>query len=115
MARISICIVVLAALAACGGESDNGPADGSEDLGPTVPGPFPAKVSGTLSYSFPLEDGTGRIKLGLLEYDRAAILISQQTYDAKGLGEEDDPEVHLTVEPTSGAACEPEEQCLKGY
>ena len=116
MRSVSIGVVLLAgaALAACGGGL-GGTEDSTESSRPTIPGPFPAKVRGTIGYSFPLEDGSGRIKLGLLEYDRAAILISMATYEAKGLGDEDDPEVALTVEPTSSSECDADEQCLKGY
>ena len=117
MKGISIGIVLLAgaALAACGGESGADAAEASAESRPTIPGPFPAKVRGTISYSFPLEDGSDRIKLGLLEYDSAAILISTATYDAQGLDEEDEPEVALTVEPTTSSECDADEQCLKGY
>ena len=114
MRNVSIGMVLLAgaALAACGAESGS---DAAAESRPTIPGPFPAKVRGTISYSVPLEDGSDRIKLGLLEYDRAAILISKATYDAQGLDDEDDPEVALTVEPTTTGECDADEQCLKGY
>ena len=114
MKKFLPCLALSAALAACGGDS-SGDTQGDSGESQTIPGPFPAKVRGTIGYSFPLEDGSGRIKLGLLEYERAAILISGRTYDAQGLDEEDDPEVGLTVKPTRSEHCDAEGQCLEGY
>jgi hypothetical protein len=101
-------LLAAAALAGCSQEPpDDSSADGK------ISGPFPKTVSGTIGSSYPLEDGSGRVILWLLEYDNAAIIVSAETYDAKGM-EEDDAEVSLTVEPISSEECDAD-QCFKGY
>jgi len=105
------------AVACAGCARDRAPVAGNVDddgqRSEIVPGPFPVQVTGTIGYSFPLEDGSGRIKLGLLEYDRAAIVVSAASYDEHGMDEED-AEVTLTVEPLASDQCRAEEQCLAG-
>jgi len=98
---------------ACSEDSSSG-SSGSPTMAEEITGPFPKTVEGTIGYSFPLEDGTGRVKLGLLEYDHAAILVSAETYDSKGM-QEDDAEVSLTLEPLPVEQCGEVRQCFKGY
>ena len=100
-------------LAACGNEPASEPA--TTDATGGIPGPYPATVSGGVAYSFPLENDSGTIKLGLYEYEGAAILVSTATYDAKGLDSEDDVEVTLSVTPLDRARCGGDEpQCFEG-
>jgi hypothetical protein len=102
---------ICALLSACGAADSTDPAaDGAE----RVAGPFPARVHGTIGYSFPLEDGSRRIKLGLLEYGGAAIIVAGDVYDAKKLDDEDEPEVDFTVSPIESPHCDADEQCLEG-
>lgn len=106
--------LLVMALGACGDEAT---ADASGDATSQggIPGPYPATVSGGVAYSYPLDDDGGTIKLGLYEYEGAAILVSAATYDAKGLDDEDDPEVTLVVTPVDKARCGGEEpQCFEG-
>ena len=104
------------ALAACGGNgADSDAAAGDEAATGGIPGPYPATVTGSVAYSFPLEDDSGTIKLGLYEYEGAAILVSESTYDAKGMDSEDDVEVTLSVSPVPVERCGGEEpQCFEG-
>ena len=101
-------------LSACGAGPGGDSADSGGEGAKRVAGPFPAQVHGTIGYSFPLEDGSGRIKLGLLEYGAAAILVAGEVYDSKRLDEEDDPEADFTVTPIESPHCYAEEQCLEG-
>lgn len=79
-----------------------------------VAGPFPATVRGTVDSSWPMEDGSGRIQLLLLEYPAAGFLVSEATYDRKGMDEEE-AEITLTVNPLPAEACgESALQCLEG-
>lgn len=89
------------------------PAEPAAQEGPLA-GPYPRTVRGTIGSSYPLEDDSGRIKLLLLEYDNAAILVSAQTYDEKGM-EADDAEVSLMIEPLPKEQCGDAAKCFKGY
>lgn len=103
-------VYVVVLLAGCTKKGAETPAGESR-----LNGPYPTTVRGTIGYSYPLEDDSGRIKLGLLEYENAAIIVSAQTYDEKGM-EADDAEVSLMIEPLPKDACGGEEaQCFKGY
>jgi hypothetical protein len=109
------------ALAGCGGEAPAPVADVEADADAVsvaggIDGPFPKAVTGTVAYSYPLDDDSGEVKLALLEYEEAAILISGATYDAKGMDTEDDVEVTLTVTPVDVERCgEGDElQCFEG-
>lgn len=107
-------------LAACSGGGD-GAADagdeaaaGGEAVAGGIDGPFPKTVTGTIGYSFPVEDGSGDIELGLLEFDRAEILVSDSTYASKGMDEED-AEVTLSLTPLPKEKCGEEAvQCFRG-
>lgn len=113
MSKHLLVFLAMALLVGCSKEpSEDSSASGSEAEG-VISGPFPKTIRGTIGSSYPLEDGTGRIILFLLEYDHAAVIVSSETYDAKGM-EEDDVEVSLTIEPVSSDECEAE-QCFKGY
>ena len=104
--------LVIALLAGCSKEAPENPStDGGEG---GISGPFPKTVRGTIGFSYPLDDGSGRIKLDLLEYGGAAIIVSSDTYDAKGM-DEDDVEVSLSIEPISPEECGNKGQCFKGY
>lgn len=101
------CVTLLAA-----GCSNAGPE--ATDVEGGVAGPFPATVSGTIDSSWPMDDDSGRIQLLLLEYPNAAFLVSEATYEDKGMGEEE-AEITLTVEPVPAAACgDATLQCLEG-
>lgn len=120
MRTLILPFVAAGVLAACGGDA-SAPADGGSDAGAVsvaggIEGPFPKAVTGTVAYSFPLDDDSGEVKLALLEYEEAAILVSDATYDAKGLDTEDDVEVTLTVTPLPVERCgEGDElQCFEG-
>ena len=108
------------ALAGCGGDAPAPAAAASgadaESVEGGIDGPYPKTVTGTIAYSFPLEDDSGEIKLALLEYEEAAIIVSDATYDAKGMDSEDDVEVTLTVTPIDDERCgEGDElQCFEG-
>ena len=111
--RATLPMMLALSLCACGGDEPASPAGASARGG--IPGPYPATVSGGIAYSYPLEDDSGTIKLGLYEYEGAAILVSAATWDAKGLDEEDDPEVTLEVTPIDRARCGGDEpQCFEG-
>ena len=101
-------------MAGCSGEPAGAPSHAGKKTADEISGPYPKTIKGTIGYSFPLEDGSGNIKLGLLAYDRVAIIVSTETYDAKGM-EADDAEVTLTIEPTASKHCDKDEQCFKGY
>jgi hypothetical protein len=106
--------LLMVVLAGCSKEPpDNASAGGGEVKG-EISGPFPKTVRGTIGSSYPLDDGTGRVHLSLLEYENAAIIVSTETYDEKGM-EEDDAEVTLTIEPISSEQCGDAGQCFKGY
>ncbi len=100
-------LLVAAVLAGCSKEPPEHSTEGK------ISGPFPKIIQGTIGSSYPLDDGSGRVHLWLLEYDNAAIIVSAETYDAKGM-EEDDVEVTLTIEPISPEQCDAD-QCFKGY
>ncbi len=110
MSKYPCGVLVAAMLAACSG----GGSDAEGEAGGGIGGPFPKTIEGTIGYSYPLEDGSGRVLLGLLEYDNAVIIVSAETYDAKGM-EEEDAEFSLDVEPLSGKECGDAEQCFRGF
>lgn len=106
--------LVILLLSGCSSEPSEESAVGGKKVDGQIAGPFPKTITGTIGYSYPLEDGSGRIKLGLLAYDDAEIIISADTYDAKGMNE-DDVEVSLTIEPIASEQCGDEKQCFKGF
>jgi len=118
MSKLLYAILVLAVLSACSKEAPEGSSAGSEPVEEGVEGaingPFPKTIRGTIGHSYPLEDESGNIYLGLLEYESAGIIVSPETYDAKGMAE-DDAEVSLSIEPTSPEQCGDVAQCFKGY
>jgi hypothetical protein len=105
---------LMVVLAGCSQEPPDSPSIAGGEVKGEISGPFPKTVRGTIGSSYPLDDGTGRIHLSLLEYENAAIIVSTETYNAKGM-EEDDAEVSLTIEPISSEQCGDEGQCFKGY
>jgi hypothetical protein len=113
MRHASAAFFALVLLAGCsGGGSDAD--DSSAAAAKGITGPFPQTVQGTIGSSYPLEDGSGLIRLDLLEYEHASILVTEATYQAKGM-EEDDAEVTLSVEPLPKEKCgDDAEQCFKG-
>lgn len=114
MRRLAIVFLAMAVTACGGSEADADSASGTE-AARGIPGPYPATVTGSIAYSLPLEDDDATIRLGLYEYEGAAILISAATYDAKGLDEGDDVEVTLSVTPVPVERCGGEEpQCFEG-
>ena len=114
--RMPIAGLALLLLAACSSGSDDARGEGGEaDSSAMIEGPFPKTITGALGYSFPHEDGSGDIELGLLEHDHAAFILSSSVYAAKGLEEEDDVDVTLTISPLPAERCAPEvRQCFKG-
>ena len=103
-----LCATLLAS--AC---SDTGPG-ATDAVEGGVAGPFPATVRGTIDSSWPMDDGSGRIQLLLLEYPAAGFLVSEATYDQKGMDEEE-AEITLSVKPLPAADCgESALQCLEG-
>lgn len=114
MRGILYCFVAIALLTACSQEQTEDYAAGNEEGKGEISGPFPKTVQGTIGYSYPLEDGSGKIKLGLLEFEGAAIIVSGETYDAKGM-DKDDAEVSLTIEPLTSDQCSNDEPCFTGY
>lgn len=113
--RMTIAILALTLLAACSGRSGDAGGDAAEaDSGAMIEGPFPKTITGNLGYSFPHEDGSGDIELGLLEHDHAAFILTSAAYDAKGLDEEDEAELTLTITPLPAARCSPDaKQCFQ--
>ena len=117
MSKHLYAILVVAVLSACSKEAPVNTStesdDGDEGVAGEISGPFPKTIRGTIGYSYPLEDGSGNIHLGLLEYDSAGIIVSSETYDAKGM-DEDDAEVSLSIEPISSEQCGDVAQCFRG-
>lgn len=117
MAKYLYGVLAVAMIAACSKEAPESSSVeevDSADVESGISGPFPKTIRGTVGSSYPLEDGSGHIYLSLLEYDNAAIIVSTETYDAKGM-EEDDAEVSLQIEPMSSDQCGDVEQCFRGY
>jgi hypothetical protein len=106
--------VMLSACSGGGEAAGDGGQAGGESVAGGIDGPFPKTVTGTVGYSFPLEDDSGDIELGLLEFDHAEILVSDAVYAAKGMDEED-AEVTLSLTPLPKARCGDEAvQCFRG-
>lgn len=92
-------LFALTLLSGCSGDTA-----GDEAAEGGVAGPYPATITGTICSSWPLDDGSGRIRLDLCELENAGVLVSEATYDAKGM-EEDDVEFDLSVSPIDAAEC----------
>jgi hypothetical protein len=118
MSRYLSVIVVAAALSACSKEAPvsapGEPRSAVEAASAEITGPFPKTIRGTIGHSYPLEDGSGNIFLGLLEYENAGIIVSSSTFESKGMTE-DDAEVSLSIEPLGSGQCGEAAQCFKGY
>jgi hypothetical protein len=112
--RIIALALLCVGLVACSGGTEDAAASGEAAAPGKLEGPYPKTVTGTIGYSFPLEDGSGDIELGLFEYDDAEIIVTEAVYTAKGMDEED-AEVTLSVTPIDLARCgEGAKQCFKG-